>query len=320
MWLETLKYDPIPLLIAAENIGLRFLVGRDLCGKDMASESEVWNCRFAQQILKKQAIEGYWHFKERKPGTEFGENYALVETWKMLRLLVGKYSFNRQHPAIQRAVEFVFSCQTAEGDIRGILSNQYTPYYQGVILELLIHAGYGEDERVLRGLDWLLGMRQDDGGWIIPLSMYKMSAYYELAQKAPILPDRQLPFSHMTTGMVLRGLCVHHRYRMLPQVQQAGELLASRLFKKDTFSFRQAEEYWYKLQYPFWWTTLLSALDCLAWLGFTRDDARIARGLEWFYTHQQPSGSWISSYDGTDPETDSWVTLAVCCMLKKFLG
>ena len=75
-------------------------------------------------------------------GDELGEAYELLETWKILRILVELYGMHRSHPAINQACEYIFSFQTDEEDIRGILSNQYMPYYMGAILEILIKAGF----------------------------------------------------------------------------------------------------------------------------------------------------------------------------------
>lgn len=319
MWREYFITDPLPVLLAARDAGLVFLIERDLLDQREQDVYKVWNCKPAEHILHYQLPDGSWRFKGNRPGDEFGENYELVETWKMLRLLVGKYSFNREHPAISRAAEFVFTWQSDEGDIRGILSNQYAPYYTGALLELLIKAGYGSDSRVVRGLDWLLSMRQNDGGWIIPLNMFKQSYYYEVAFKAPIPPNKELLSSHMTTGMVLRAFCAHPQYRENIAVLQAGELLAARLFKADAFTFRQAVDYWFKLQYPYWWTNLLSAMDSLAALNFKSHDPRIRRGLEWFREDQHSTGTWTSSYDRKDPDADGWITYAVCRMVKNFL-
>lgn len=54
--------------------------------------------------------------------------------------------------------------KTAAGDLRGIYGSQYSPNYTAAILELLIGAGLGDDPRVRRALEWLLAMRQADGG------------------------------------------------------------------------------------------------------------------------------------------------------------
>ena len=47
---------------------------------------------------------------------------------------------------------------------------------------------------------------------------------------------------------------------------------------------------WLKFQFPFWWTNLLTALDTLFWLGFSRDDDDIARGLGWYRNTNPPMG------------------------------
>lgn len=115
----------------------------------------LWNLPQVEKNIKKQLASGSWMHKGKQPGEEFDENYELVETWKQLRILIHMYGLNRTHPSASKAVEFLFSCQTEEGGIRGILSNQYTPYYMGAILELLIKAGYSIDERVEKGLIWV---------------------------------------------------------------------------------------------------------------------------------------------------------------------
>ncbi len=320
MWRDYFHVDPLPVLLSAQNAGLIFHMERDLLNQQVHQISRVWESEPVLKILQKQQSDGSWRFKGNRPGDELGENYELVETWKMLRLLVGKYAFDRSHPALERAANFVFSCQSEEGDIRGILSNQYAPYYTGALLELLIKAGYKEDSRVRHGLDWLLSVQQDDGGWIVPMNMFKQTYYYEAAFKDPIPPRKELPASHIITGMVLRAFSIHPDYKKKKEVLKAGEFLTGRLFKKDAFTFRQAAEYWFKLQYPFWWTNLLSAIHTLSALGFISSDPRVCKGLEWFCENQKPDGTWTSSYDGKDPEADLWITFAVCRMVKAFLG
>lgn len=157
----------------------------------------------------------------------------MLETFRQLRILVDKYAFNRSHPCLQKAVEYIFSCQTVEGDIRGILSNQYMPYYMGAILSLVIKAGYGDEERTIKGLNWLLSMRQLDGAWFIPLQAYKITYLNEVALKPPIALDRSLPSSHLATGMVLRAFAEHEGYRQRSEVLQAARWLKSRFFKTD---------------------------------------------------------------------------------------
>jgi len=56
------------------------------------------------------------------------EDFYLVETYKQLQTLVYQYEFDKSHPAVAGACEYLFSRQTEEGDFRGFLGNQYAPY------------------------------------------------------------------------------------------------------------------------------------------------------------------------------------------------
>ena len=195
------------------------------------------------------------------------------------------------------------------------------PYYHGAILELLNKAGFVDDPRVIKGMEWLISMRQDDGGWIIPAQVVpakqKTNAFW---LSDPIAPDRTKPHAHMTTGMVLRAFAAHPAYRYRDEAMRAGNALKGRLFKPDKYNDRKASSYWFKLQYPFWWTNLLTALDTLYWLGFARQDDHIARGLNWFYSNQESDGLWDTGYGSGKraQENRHWVGLAICRMLKRF--
>ena len=164
-------------------------------------------------------------------------------------------------------------------------------------------------------------MRQDDGGWIAPILLYKMSDYYKICTQPPVQPQKNLPFSHMVSGMVIRAFAAHSQYRKSPMAIQAGKLLKSRFFKKDVYTSHQSETYWLKFQFPFWWTSLLTVLDSLMHLNFSSQDDDIQKGLDWLVNNQGADGLWKADYGKkgvTDP--DYWVTFAVCRILKYFLS
>ena len=320
MWTDQLKINPIPTLLDGEDKALQYFTERDLLGLEVETAGEaLWELKAPVEILRRQRMDGAWVYRGNRPGDEFGENYELLETWKNLRFLVEMYGFDRRHAAIQRAADFIFACQTREGDIRGILANQYMPYYMGAIMEILIKAGYGEDERILKGFQWLLDMRQADGGWIIPLQLYKIQEFYRVYNRAPIPPEKNKPFSHMASGMVIRAFAAHAEYGRRPEAQHAGRLLKGRMFQADVYTSRQAIAYWYKLQFPFWWTSLLTVLDSLMRMDFILDD-EIRQGLDWFIQNQDHDGTWHTSYGGLKgTRPTGWVTLAVCRILKHYL-
>ena len=152
--------------------------------------------------------------------------------------------------------------------IKGLIGNQYATYYTGAILGLLITAGYGKDPRIAHGFEWLLSMRQDDGGWTIPIltrecsreDMHRLTSEYA----DPVEPDRSRPFSHNWTGMVLRAFAADSRRRRSRPARVAADLLKSRLFKPDCYGSYRSADYWVRFQYPFWWNHLVSALDSLS--------------------------------------------------------
>jgi hypothetical protein len=321
-WVSALPTDPLPALQVKNDIALTYFVQRDLLEAAVDPVETLWELPEAVRLVGKQQANGSWHYPGKSDHPAVDANYDLLETYRSLRILVEMYAFQRTHPALTRAAEYVFSCQTDEGDIRGILGNQYMPYYHGAILELVIKTGYAHDRRTEKGLQWLLSMRQEDGGWVVPAQL--VSARQKTSQfwsGLPLLPGRSRPHAHLATGMVMRAFAAHPDYRRLPEVITAGERLKERFLQPDKYNDRQAPAYWLKFQFPFWWPNLLTALDSLSQLGFTRQDWDIARGLAWFVENQSKDGLWETGYgSGQNAERmRQWVGLAICRVLKFFL-
>jgi hypothetical protein len=318
---KTMRVNPLPALLGVDDEALTYFVRRDLLGDAVQPIETLWECPEAVKLANKQLPDGAWKYPGKTHDPNTGANYYLLETYRTLRTMVEIYGFNRHNPVLQRAAAFIFSCQTSEGDIRGILGNQYVPYYHGAILELLIKAGYAGDPRVKTGLDWLLSMRQSDKGWIVPTQAVpskQRTAEYWLGPPHP--PDKSLPHAHMATGMVLRAFANHPEYKGRQDIKAAGNALKDRFFKPDKYNDRKAKAYWLKFQYPFWWTSLLTALDTLSWLGFDGEDPDIHKSLEWFVDNQEKDGLWPTGYgSGKHSEVNRrWVGLAICRFFARF--
>jgi Prenyltransferase and squalene oxidase repeat len=327
-WLRQLKSDPIAPLLASGNEALQYFAKRDLLGEQVGPVNYLWQLPEAQRILRKQLIDGSWP----RSGVEkhHAVNYHLVETWRNFRFLVEQYGFTREHPQGREAAEFLFSCQTEEGDIRGILANQYATYYTGAIMSLLIQAGYEDDPRIEKGFQWLLSMRQDDGGWSIPIITHKFdrATQYRLTSQyaEPVQPDRSKPFSHNWTGMVLRAFAVHPEYRKSEVAKAAARLLVSQFFQPDRYTSYRAASYWVRFDYPFWWNNILTALDSVSLIGLSKEDEQVSKALDWLTDHQEVDGLWEVSYakpsvreteTSRKRETKLWVSLAICRVLKR---
>jgi len=326
-WRAQLHHDPLPALLACGYPAVGYFAMRDLLEEPTGPIKQLWDLPGPCRILRKQQADGSWprSGEAKHPAI----NYGLIETWRFFRILVDKYGFTRRHPQVQRAAEFLFSCQTAAGDFRGFLANQYATYYSGAIMGLLIQAGYASDPRIERGFQWLLAMRQDDLGWTIPLLTHKLDrqTQYRLTSEyaPPLEADRSKPFSHNWTGMVLRAFAAHDSYRSSEAARSAARLLKSRFFQADRYTSYQSASYWLRFEYPFWWNNLVAALDSISRIGLSREDEDIARALNWLVAHQEANGTWKVTYAKEEsketPKTREmkfWITLAICRIFKRF--
>jgi hypothetical protein len=296
-------------------------VSKDLLDEDLDQVQHLWELKEAKRILRKQQEDGSWRYPNPKEEIRSLKGYDQVETFRNLAILIEKYLLTKEHPAIERAAEFLFGCQTEEGDFRGVYWNQYTPNYSAAFMELLIKAGYHGDSRIALGIDWLLSIRQDDGAWLIPFRTANLRLKEAMSRPTPIKPDRGKPFSHMVTGVVLRAFAAHSRYRKMPEALRAAELLATRIFKADSYTDRKALEFWTRFSFPFWFTDLLSTLDSLSKLGVSVDHPQIREGVDWFINNQKKDGLWKLKLvrGASDKSQNLWVNLVVCRTLKRLL-
>ena len=318
-WIKRLRFDPLPALLSSGDPALRHAAARDLLGEKPGPAAELWNLPRVQALLRKQQSDGSWPYPGGGvPRYRDFEDYDQIETYRSLGILVEKFAATRRLAGLERAAEFMFTRQNAAGDFRGIYGRQYTPNYTAGILELLVKAGYGGDPRVRRAFAWLLGLRQDDGGWAIPM-LTRRGRWDQPSLSQPALaPDRSKPSSHMVTGVVLRAFAAHPRYRRSAAARQAARLLAGRLFARDKYPGRDAPSFWIGFGFPFWFTDLLSALDSLTLIGVGPAHPKVAEALDWFVRAQRPDGTWrLHATRGSDPNTALWISLAICRVFRR---
>ncbi|MCG8570809.1 MAG: hypothetical protein MJB14_11780, partial [Spirochaetes bacterium] len=150
-WTSLLKYNPIKPLLDSDNQAIIYYAKRDLLEEQTPAILTIWNLETPRKLLKKQEPSGFWRSKSANRQKAPAVNYDLFETFKYFSQLIEMYELNSTHESIRKAAEYIFSCQTAEGDIRGIIGEQYAPYYTGLIMSLLIKAGYANDARIKNG-------------------------------------------------------------------------------------------------------------------------------------------------------------------------
>lgn len=318
-WQKELKVDPVPTLLSLENEAIKYFTMRDLLYKKVGSVEILWKLPEAKKILKKQQDDGSWKYPGGNKHIRSQENYDQLETYRILRDLVEKYGFNREHESIQKAAEFLLRFQTEEGDFRGIYANQYSPTYSSAIMELLIKAGYENDPHISKGFGWLFSIRQDDGGWALPFRTVNEKYADVLKNPDTIQPDRSKPFSHLVTAMVLRAFAAHPEYRKSDDAKIAGELLIPRLFKGDKYPDRRSKNFWERVSFPFWFTDIISTLDSLYFLGFSLNNPQIQEALNFLRDKQNENGTFnLKITRGSDKDLPYWVCLAVCRLFKRY--
>jgi hypothetical protein len=319
MWPDVFKYDPIVPLIECKDKAVSLFAQRDLLDNAISSEN-LWQLPEPQRILRKQRKNGSWEYPGARERIRTKENYNQLETYRNLGYLIEEFGFTNKHSAIQNAAEYLFRFQTKEGDFRGIYGNQYTPNYTSGITELLIKAGFERDERISKVFEWLVSIRQSDGGWAIPIRTKKYNLSIISTDSKAITADLLKSSSHLITGVVLRAFAAHPSYRKSAEAKKAGKRLLSGLFRKDDYPDRASAEYWLRFTFPFWFTDLISALDTLSLLGFSKQEPEIERSLNWFITQQRNNGMWdlrITKGENKDV-IKAWLGLAICRIFKRF--
>ncbi|MBN2333931.1 terpene cyclase/mutase family protein [Candidatus Bathyarchaeota archaeon] len=326
-WTDELRHTPVDALTSSGNDAVTYFTRRDILGEDPGPVEAVWDLPEVRKILRKQRDDGSWG-PSRETGAYPPGHKRLIETYKALRTLVRRYRFTRDHGAASKVAEYLFGWQTEEGDFRGFIGDQYATYYTGEVMAILILCGYGDDPRIHRGLDWMLSMRQSDGGWTIPILTYeydRKTGYRIVTEPCtPVEPDRAKPFSHNWTDMALRAFAVHPVYRRREEALHAARLLKTRFFHADAYTSYRDPGYWVRFQ--FWWPNIVTSLDSLSRMDFSRDDPDIRAALDWLLEHQRSDGLWDTSYmKGKKPkdtpltrERELWLALEICRVLKRF--
>ncbi len=321
-WRSRLRYDPLPPLLAAGNAALDYWARRDLLGEDVPPADDLWQLPGVRRLLARQGPDGSWAYPGGgKAHLRAREDYDQIETYRSLGILVEKYGLTREHPALARAAGWLLAHQSAEGDLRGIYGQQYSPNYTAAIMELLLKAGYEGDQRLEKAFAWLLASRQRDGGWAIPVRTLALNLDEALAAPEALPGDPDKPSSGWVTAVVLRAFAADERRRYSVEAQRAGELLASRFWRRDPYPDRQGREFWGKFSFPFWFGDLLSALDSLSRLGFSGDHPAVANGLAWLAERQVATGLWeVTRLRDGEGDLELWLALAIGRVCRRFWG
>lgn len=293
-WKAKLKADPTDWLLEPDNPPVQYWTLVDILERPsddpevlaakraIPSYPPVADLLAAQRPVRSEADQGNWG------SPDYYLPRASTGTFWVLTVLAD-LGLDKENERIRRACSFMFAHQREDGKFyrrrrvtgQGWVSQgSHEPCTQARIVRFLIQFGYGEDERVQKGSDWLLQSQRQDGMWFCRGEKGKGCL--------------------RATLDVLRVAALDLQLASQPEIAQAAGVVCELLMAPRMSRYHVGEDWgtWEKLKYPYFGFSALSALDALARLGFTAEEPHIDSALAYLLSRQLPEGSW--------PLDESW--------------
>jgi squalene-hopene/tetraprenyl-beta-curcumene cyclase len=245
--------------------------------------------------------------------------------WVMLAL--SEAGLPPYHPALDRAAHWLLNQQSyiygdwslrAPGIPAGgwpfeFYNSQYPDTDDtALVLAALQEAGMQSIRSFHEGLEWMLGMQNDDGGW----AAFDRENNTGLVEKIPFCDFGEVldPSSPDVTAHVLELLALLGYDLSEPRVKRGLDYLWDQQEDDGAWFGRWGVNYIYGTA---------AALTCLAAWGFRSTDPRIAKAVDWLHRHQNEGGGWGESclsytdqaWQGRGPSTASQTAWAILGLL-----
>jgi hypothetical protein len=307
MWLERLNANPIGWLLEADPAlpSIRYLTLRDLLHLP-AQDPELVQTRVyvmssgpVPAILSHQAAEGYWE----KPGPGYASKYTGT-VWQVIML--AQLGADGRDPRVRAACEYVLTHNRAPcggfsmtGTAGGLIQ-----CLQGNLCASLIDLGYGDDDRLVRALDWLA--RSITGQGVAPFDDELAALHYlKGANCAPgfcCSGNNRMPCAWGAVKAML-ALGKVPEDRRTPVIQAAIHQGIDFLLARDPAVAAYPSGYtnkpsgsWFKLGMPIGYVSdVLQILEALTSLG-AAGDPRLGSAYTWLLAKQDSLGRWEMEY------------------------
>lgn len=306
-----------PLLLADPSPCLRILVLHELL-QHPADDPEVQELEelretdpIVSRLLALQSKDGSW--KEADLGGSVPEGKLQATSQALTRL--GYLGFDKGHPAVDHAAEYLFSKQLEDGawpiakkyETEERIPESYTmmPLQTAIPLRGLAACGHATDSRAERAYEWLLEQRLEDGAWPTGKSG-KIFGY--VAGYRRVAHSRWGCRSNTTASLIC--LALHPTRRTSEEAHRALDLLLGRETReRQNVGFEVARIV--GVEPPSGYITFFAKFDLalildLCWrVNASIDDSRVAEIVEFIQELQGPYGLWEYI---PHPEASRWVT------------
>lgn len=310
----------VPLLLADRSPSLRYLVLTELLGRE-TEDKEVKELAAHRKedplvatLLSLQKENGNWKDLDQAGYTIGGSVRATAAA--LMRL--GYLGMDKQHPAVKRGAEYLFSKQRKDGSWplpERVSDYEYTrgpytmtPVQTSIPLLGLIMCGFGEDPRSELAFDWLIERRNDDGTWPagkVEDVFVRIAGYRRLSHS-------QWGCRTNTTQSLL-CFAYHPKRRNDSEARQAlDHLLGRETRERNNLGFNVAryigvEPHRGGLTYHAKFDPALM-LNLCSRVGANRTDSRVEDLIRWILGQQGQYGLWEYS---PHPEVTRWVSFDI---------
>ncbi len=331
-WKSVLRADSMDWLLEAENPSVRYFTLTELLGKPqddaevVSAKKEIMLAGAVPKILSKQSSDDCWEAPE-----EYYTAKYKGTSWQLL--ILSELGADGKNERIQKVCEFILeasqdlesggfsiwhSVKMGGGRHSGVI-----PCLTGNMVYSLIRLGLLEDERVQRGVDWIVRYQRFDDG----------------DSRAPNV----WPYEHLVSGCFGKHSC---HMGVVKSLKALAEIPANKQSKAVNDTIAQGAEYmlkhhihkkshnlgkvskpgWLRFGFPLMYQDdVLEVLGILTKLGYR--DARMQEAVDLVVSKQDECGRWSleNTFNGrfqTNIEQkgkpSKWITLNALTVLKRF--
>ncbi len=332
-WKSFLKADPTNWLLEKDNPSVRYFALSQILDKPRSS-SEVQEAKkeimvggVVPNILAKQNDSGYWE----APDKFYTAKYKGT-VWQLI--ILAELAADGQDSRVKKACEFIIensqdrksggfsawlSVKVGGGRYSGVL-----PCLTGNMVWSLIRLGFLDDQRVKRGIDWIVKYQRFDDGEAYPPKIWpyekatscfgKHSCHMGVVKALKALSE--IPAEKRSAGVI-------------GTIERGVEyMLKHHIYKRSHNLSKVSKPGWLRLGFPLMYQTdVLEILGILTSLGCK--DPRMQEAIDWVLSKQDENGMWKleNTFNGRfqtsierKGDRSKWITLNALRALKNFYG